>query len=166
VVLASSSRNGTSELSNACKDREVAKPDKCEAVDETGRSSTVEVRYKVLDSRYHNNSLLEPDREDAATVSGSRARLQLKLTLIDFPRYTSDRTKVPSCSQVQSDATAVSQRYDTGRHYKPSTPVSFPLLLAHNDHDRSLDLSTPISSPCLWPEEHPRSLLASRYLSP
>jgi hypothetical protein len=44
MILATSSRHSTGELSDTSEDREVAKPDKCEAIDETCRSATVNVR--------------------------------------------------------------------------------------------------------------------------
>jgi hypothetical protein len=69
-----------------------------------------------------------------------------KLTLIDFPRYTSDRTKALSCLQAQSDAAAVSRKLDTGIYYQPSTPASFQLLPGHICPGRSPDLSSPIWS--------------------
>jgi hypothetical protein len=47
MVLASSSGNSTSELSNTCKYGKITKPDKGEAIDETGWSATADIRDNV-----------------------------------------------------------------------------------------------------------------------
>ena len=48
MVLASSRRYSTGQLADTDEDRKVAKPDEDEAVDETGRPTTVRVRKDAL----------------------------------------------------------------------------------------------------------------------
>jgi hypothetical protein len=88
MVLAPSRRNSTCQLANADEDREIADPDQCEAIDQTGRPATETIRRVQQSIQTIQTHFWNPMAKILVEVRVSNCRKETGLTPASFPTYT------------------------------------------------------------------------------